>query len=322
LLAAPNYLWSFNLDGQVKPRSLQKGNAVVASQDGVHIFATTSDGSLHIINRNNVSPPITTLFEPSTVGNGSNSCHSGISVVNDGTENTYLVYAVVGASESRVFAVDMIGILKWEVSVEGKIIGTPLVSDKAIYISRNTEDSGFISILLLTDGAPELTASLEPTKGKAPLGPLTLSSTDGMDMVAVAESWEDGYGTTGNIYTIIESDNYETLGGKGEDSYNILHVSSWPYSAVTRPVVMNSALWLAGAASNIAGWREKDISKVLAGKKEDVWPKWEAQLSVSQVDEDQRKLRKLKDASLSKAIFHSQTPPIASSLFDNSCCFV
>eukprot|EP00980_Cylindrotheca_fusiformis_P030412 scaffold24788_cov117-Cylindrotheca_fusiformis.AAC.4 len=289
LLERPEFLWRIKLDDS-KTRTLQKGNAVVASQDGEHIFATTADGSLHIINNKNVEPPIITVFEPPAIDGAALECSSGVVIVNDGVDNSYLVYAVTHGNNSTIFAVDFNGSLKWQVVVEGQIVGTPVVSERAVYFSRNTDvDKGFLSVLLLTNDQPELAASLSPTEGSAPLGPPSLSIVDGEDAVTVAESWDQGYGDQGNVYIILPSNDYDRREGRGNESYEMLHVSSWPYSSVTKPIMMGSSLWLAAAGSNIGGWDEREISRVIEGRRDDVDPSWERQLDVSEVDEEQRK---------------------------------
>jgi hypothetical protein len=325
LLASPGFLWKFNLDDS-KPRTLQKGNAVVASQDGDHIFATASDGSLHIINRKNIDPPITTVFEPPAIDGTVSECYSGVSVVNDGTETSYLVYAVINGNDSAVFAVNLDGSLKWQIAVEGKIVGTPVVSESAVYITHNVDDAtGYLSVLLLTDNQPELTASLAPAQGNAPLGPPTLSLETGEDVVAVAESWDAGYGMQGNVYIVVPSSQYDNLDGKGNESYDMFHASSWPFSAVTRPVMAGSSLWLGAGASNIGGWQEKDISKVLEGKKEDIDPRWEMQLDPSESDANQRKSFERKNFTGSVMLelthFLYLCARVIFSLVDDSCNF-
>lgn len=288
-LANPTFLWKLNLDDS-QTRSLQKGNAVVASQDGEHIFATAADGSLHIINSKNAAQPITTVFEPPKVDGTISECSSGVAVVNDGAVNSYLVYAVINGLDSTVFGVNLDGTLKWQVDVEGEIVGTPVVSANAVYITRNVDAAdGYLSVLLLTDDKAELTASLTPTEGNAPLGPPTLSFENGEDAVAVAESWEDGYGSQGNVYIVVPSNQYDNLDGKGNESYEMFHATSWPFSAVTKPIMAGSSLWLGATASSIGGWQAKDIGKVLEGRKENIDPQWELQLDPSELNENQRK---------------------------------
>ena len=286
LLGEPKVLFTFNLDAET-PRTLSKGNAVVASQDSIHIFATASDGSLHIINRNNVSPPITTVFEPAEVAGTDTKCNSGMIVLNDDGE--YVLYAVVNGNDSRLFAVDVTGDLIWKVDVEGKIVGTPVVYEDKIYVSRKVDDeTGYLSVFFMNgkSSPPELAASLTPADGSAPLGPPALSETG---VVAVAESWDDGYREEGSIHLLLPSKRYDELGGQGNEAYQMILASSWPFSAVTKPVIAGGAIWLGATGANLAGWQQKDITNVLAGKKQNINPKWTVQLPTSQSDASQRK---------------------------------
>ncbi|CAJ1950732.1 unnamed protein product [Cylindrotheca closterium] len=221
-------------------------------------------------------------------------CSSKPVLVLDGTSNAYVVYSVVNGNKSTVFAVTFDGNLKWQVIVDGQIMGTPAVSNKAIYISHNVDSTtGYLSVLLFNSennndmDVPVLTATLAPTQGNAPLGPLSLDPESGQDVVAVAEWWDQGYGSKGNLYFLVFSEDYNQFGGRGNESYTMQHVSSWPFSASARPLVVDSSVWLGASGANIGGWQQKDISKVLTGERENVNPKWVLQLDTKTSDSGQ-----------------------------------
>ncbi|CAJ1968653.1 unnamed protein product [Cylindrotheca closterium] len=293
----PRFLWSLNLDDTNQSHSLKKGNGVVASQDGVHIVATTSNGSLHIVRRSNLCLLETTIFRPPIATGSIFQCSSKPVLVHDGTSNAYVVYSVVKGNESAVFGVNFDGSLKWQVIVDGQIIGTPAVSNKAIYISHNVDSTtGYLSVLLFDSeqnddraGVPVLTATLAPTQGNAPLGPPSLDLESGHDIVAVAEWWDQGYGSKGNLYLLVYSEEYNRFSGRGNESYTMQHISSWPFSASARPLVVDSSIWLGASGANIGGWQQKDISKVLTGERENVNPKWDLQLDTKTSDAGQRR---------------------------------
>lgn len=281
-LAEPILKYSFNLG-----RSIGKGNAVIASDDEVHVFVTATDGSLHIIDNSNVSPPITTIFEPAAVEGTETECQSGMVVLDE--DGQYLIYAVINGDNSRLLAVDITGDLLWEVSVEGKAVGTPVVSGNFIYVSANTDDeTGYLNVFLFNGktAAPDFAASMEPSNGAAPLGPPTVSQEG---VVAVAESWEGGYAEEGAVYFLMPSKKFDKLGGLGEAAYEMFLATTWPVSSVTKPIVANDELWLGGTAGNFAGWQQNDIANVLLGKKEDIDPSWSVEFTPSASDAMKRK---------------------------------
>jgi len=295
LLPQPRFLWSINLDDTNKSHSLKKGNGVVASQDGDHIFATASNGSLHIVSRSNLSPLETIIFRPPTA-TGTSECSSKPVLVFDGTSNAYAIYSVVNGNESTIFGVSFDGKLKWQVMVDGQIMGTPAVSSNAIYVSHNVDaTTGYLSVLLFdsenqndhTD-APVLTATLAPTEGNAPLGPPSLDLENTLqDVVAVAESWDQGYASQGNLYLLVFSEEYDQFNGRGNESYRMQHVSSWPFSASARPLVVSSSVWLGASGALIGGWQQKDVFKLLTGQRENINPKWTLQFDTKTGDAGQ-----------------------------------
>jgi hypothetical protein len=337
LLSEPNLRWKFTLEGASKGlfgRNLRKGNAVVADpKDGSTLFVTADDGSLHIVKGDGGETQLTsTVFEPIAVSGRYTECRSGVTIVEEQNENeddttttTYLVYAVVdipvatnvryddngdiqgddvASVSSRVMAVNRDGSLRWSVNVDGIVVGTPVASATAIYLSHNVQGKGYLSVILTTTGdAPELAASLAPEDRDGPFGPpsaVVLSSQNAgagannnnqnaNDVVAVAESWGDGYTEDGSIYVLVPSAEFEDWGGRGNESYELRLVSDWPFSAVTRPLLSGTSLYMGATGSQIAGWAgNRDISGVLEGKDTNADPRWSVQLEPSERNASQR----------------------------------
>ena len=175
LMQTPTLQWSLQLEGS---RSLGRGNTVQVWRD--HIFVTSSDASLHILDKTIGS--IKAIFEgPSSPA----SCQSGVAIVNEeeaateappaaennngpneaqATEapsmmpsvpstkkmNPYVVYAVIipstdtTSTRSQVVAVNIDNATEqWSVDVPGTIVGTPVVgkSGRFIYVSHREESA-------------------------------------------------------------------------------------------------------------------------------------------------------------------------------------
>jgi hypothetical protein len=339
LLSEPNLRWKFTLEGASKGlfgRNLRKGNAVVADpKDGSTLFVTADDGSFHIVKGGdgNETQPTSTVFEPESIAGRYTECRSGVTIVEEQknttgeTTTTYLVYAVVDTPvasnvryddngdiqgdvaivSSRVMAVNLDGSLRWSVNVAGIVVGTPVASGTAIYLSHNVEGKGYLSVILTTtEDAPELTASLAPEDRDGPFGPpsaVVLSSQNAAaandnnnqnakDVVAVAESWGDGYTEDGSIYILVPSAEFEDWGGRGNESYELRLVSDWPFSAVARPLLSGTSLYMGGTGSQIAGWAgNRDISGVLEGRDTNADPRWSVQLEPSERNASQREFK-------------------------------
>lgn len=308
-------------------RSLRQGNAVVASRGGDKLFVTADDASLHILNIAGAEPITAALFQPELVANTFTECRSGVVVVerttSSGTVVPYLIYAVLDipsssvgsdgaqavqsdnseSTNSRVIAVNMDGTLRWSVAVEGTIVGTPVVGSngRLIYVSHNdSNNKGFLSVILSTEQGTvaELTASLSPEGRDAPFGPPALQQTPGQeestngDLVAVAESWDDGFMQLGGLYMLLPSADFEDTGGRGPTSYQLAVISQsvWSLSAVMAPLFVDSSLWIGGTSAVIAGWtNNRDLANVLDRSEEDVNPEWLFALTRNPENMSQRK---------------------------------
>jgi hypothetical protein len=160
---------------------------------------------------------------------------------------------------SRVVAVDLTGKFLWDVSLPGFVAGTPVVStdQEKIYASHNYdtgsgEIQGYISII---SKSGQLLGTVFDSR-VAPFGPPAIQSISGShDMIIVAESLDDGYGLgQGQIRLLVPSDQYDTLNGQGNASYQWQLFSDWHLPAVARPLVKDSLIWMAGQGAKLAGW--------------------------------------------------------------------
>lgn len=341
LLDTPNLQWSFSLEGSddngsaLGGRSLRRGNAIIPWRGGDKLFVTADDGSLHILDTSGETPTTSSVFEPTPVARTFTECRSGVVVIGDEVNHkaadapsAYLVYAVIDTPwassttefngpdvvgnnnsdriTSRVIAVNLDGTLRWSVSMDGTIVGTPVVGsdDRFVYISR-TESSGkgFLSVILIdADGEKaELTASLAPVDRDAPFGPPALQrridqgnanpSIDG-DQVVVAENWDGGYTEQGSIYTMVRSPEFEDTGGRSEVSFQLLLInrSSWTFSSVMAPLLVGNSLFIGGTSATVAGWTaNRDLTSILQDNEEDIDPLWLSQLDNNRFNSSQRK---------------------------------
>lgn len=297
LLEEPSQKWVYTLEGA----ALKKGNAVVANKDGNRLFVTADDGSLHILHTDD-SPLTSQVFVPESLSGRSTECRSGVAFVEEedeeGNESSYLVYAVVDTPSSgnstqvssRVIAVNLDGGLRWSLSVDGIVAGTPVPGEMAaiIYISRNVDNKGYLSVILVSSSIPELTASFE-SEDDAPLSPPGVGEGIDGDVVVVAESWDDGFSEDGGIYFLTASKDFEKDGGRGIDSYEFKLVNDWPFSAVAPPLVQESSFWVGGTGAHLSGWAANDVEKVLEGKKDEAKTKWTFESTPSDEDSLQRK---------------------------------
>ena len=320
LLPEPNVRWTHMLGtGTSIGRGLRKGNAVVAHKDGQMVFATADDGSLHILRTELVDGSISLdnsiVFEPPVVEGKYTTCRSGVVLVDEDEEAAkpeYLVYAVIdnieevdsGTSSSRLLAVNLDGSLRWSLDVDGVIQGTPIVghNGQAVYVAHNavtaTLPKGKLSVVLINDDAPTITSSKSSWNPAAPFGPPSHAigfdnSLGGEhDIIAIAESWGEGFLQQGSIHLLVPSSLFADAGGVGEDSYELRLASAYSLSAVARPALSadGSSLWIAAQASNIAGWTgNRDLSQVLSGRRENINPGWNTRVQPGTGDVSQRK---------------------------------
>ena len=186
-------------------------------------------------------------------------------------------------------------------------------------------NKGHLSVIRPTSPtSAELTASLTPpvpgneggpaqgnTLGFAPLGPPTVTSmmtvlgdsgnnngngqqppipSPQEDIVVVAESWGDGYTSRGRLYVVLPSDEFEEMGGRGDESYELkLLSSSWERSSVVAPLLQGPRMFLVGTGARIAGWPDDELIQILTNEDNDVGQGWATQLDQNSRNASQRK---------------------------------
>ncbi|CAB9516156.1 expressed unknown protein [Seminavis robusta] len=289
-LEQPTVRWTFRVpgSGSLSGRGFRSGNQVVASPDGKTLFATADDGTLHLIDTEDLRN--SQVFDPETIAGTFTECRSGVTLKYDANnkELAYVVYSVIdvpvqvgvlydglssdssrSSTLSRLLAVNLDGTLRWSVPLNGAVVGNAVVggtqNDK-LFVAHNVPNfigasptRGKVSVVLLKGSRPTVTASVSPLNRHGPFGPpsaATVTTTTGttMEVVVVAEAWEKGYSSdTGSVFLLKPSALYREFDGQGNDAYQLDLISDWAVGSVTKPVVKsfddNSALEVfAGAA--------------------------------------------------------------------------
>lgn len=320
-LAAPIRSWTKSLpgSGNIGGRGLRKNNAVQLSDDGSFLFITADDGSLHGL-RASDGEELFGPFQPEAVSGAYTECRSGVSIVSN---KEYVVYAVtdtpitasvpfdsrtqmgdVGSLtevKSRVFAVNFDGSLRWSVSLEGYVSGTPVIGadgDK-VYIAHNIPSTGpspyrgKITVISDNGGDWLLATELTPSEG-APFGPLAIQSKDfggaDQDFVFWSESWGDGYVQDGTLWALVPSESYADLFGIGDDAYQVRTVSRWQTPSITPPIVNADVtkVWVAGNAGILAGWVDTfTVEDIVLEGGSPLATSWQNQLRRSERNETQ-----------------------------------
>lgn len=202
---------------------------------------------------------------------------------------------------SRVIAVDMEGALLWSVEVSGKIEGSPVVGKKGIYVTHNDNGSGQLSILKMQDGGTATIAATvdpvsEPGNG-IPLGPPALqkaangAEVSDDDLVIVAENWDAGFSQTRGGMHMLSWATSDAVDDRGEEqeallsrpnTYQLVKISSWSYSASSPPLVYGNSIFLGAAGGTVGGFtgdRRSDLSGITTGRQAELFPRWDFQVS-------------------------------------------
>ena len=195
---------------------------------------------------------------------------------------------------SRIIAINPEGSLRWTLTLDGVVAGTPAIGNDGIYVSHNipnTVENGEVfysgKLTVLRDNGqsatPTIVAEVAPQDRFGPFGPLSVqtvtSGDSSRDAVFVAENWNstsnDGY-----VYY---------LDALGKD-YELKVLSEWGVSSVTRPAVSldGTMLWMGGASSTVAGWvGDSSVETIVAtGARQ---PNWEVSLVQSDSSAARRK---------------------------------
>ena len=311
-LPSPNVRWTYELPGAT-PRRLGPGNNVVASSDGSRVFSTTSDGSLHILYTSalfasKVFEPETELGDVLTCRSGVTL------VENEAGNVEYAVYAVLDevtvadifaeasdapltSPSSRLLAVNVDATLRWSLRLPGTVVGNPILGGdgNTFYIVHNiastleltetlAEDVGRVSVVVLEPEGPIITATLPETPDNAPFAPASGRTIPGQgpggsptDVVVFGENRENGLSEDGALFMFVPSAEFNRLGGRGNAAYDLRVASAFPRSAVARPAISQSGaeVFLAQQESTITGWNDnRELSGVIAGTEEDLFPAW------------------------------------------------
>jgi hypothetical protein len=280
LLDAPASRWTHSL-----PAGLTRGNAIV-SYSANHLLVTTKVGSLHVLDASTGSVVMT--YDP-TESTPLQST-SGVAVYDDDDDTSMAVYSVTDGTSSLVIAIRLTdGSVGWEVSVPGIAVGTPLVGTSAVYVVHNTVN-GLGQISVIPFSSPQQVAASFPDDNDkknevGPFGPGVLQTIDGRDVVVVAESLNDGFSESGNLFMLVQEDSPAAA-----LQYKLRLASAYPRSAVARPAMTeNLEVFLGQQGSVMSAWVGKnDVSGVLSGA-EDVTPRWEKYLEEDREDDNARK---------------------------------
>jgi hypothetical protein len=305
-LEEPFVKWTYQIpgSGSIGSRGFRKGNAIVISRDESRLFATADDGSLHIINPDNGPEGEALVYQPESVAGAYTECRSGVAL-SESTGTIFAVYAVVDTPNSfgvpydgleaadaskvvtsRVLAVNSSGSLRWSVSLNGYVSGTPVVGANGVtvYVSHNvpTENGdyrGKLTVISDNDGDP-LIGDGSPSSDQGTYGPLAIQTDAlGRDQVLWAESRGDGYESgSGRVYSLSQAEP-----GSGEFSFTTF--SSWDVPSVTRPTISRdlSGVWFGGFRSTLAGWTGS------VGTDTELDPVWQDSLPPSERNASQRK---------------------------------
>jgi hypothetical protein len=241
-LDSPSQEWSY----QAPTGTFGKDNAVVATDSLV--YATTSDGSLHIVRPDALNNSI--VVKAPVKEGFTTVCRSGVSV-----GPSFAVYAVLfDNTTTRIVAVKPNGALLWTVNLPGSASGTPQLGlGGAVYVTHNIllPDGSVEGRIVVLDDAGTLLGNFT-SGGMEPFGPVTVQrGDDGLDYAFWGEQSQNGYATpaTGNIYALVPSSND---GGP----FQLTVVGQWRYSLVTPPTVAAglNGLWVGGTRSTVSGW--------------------------------------------------------------------
>mmetsp|Transcript_26546 Transcript_26546/g.53897 ORF Transcript_26546/g.53897 Transcript_26546/m.53897 type:complete len:332 (+) Transcript_26546:2401-3396(+) len=288
-LLEPSIRWSRRLNGcgTLSDASPRKGNGVVASQSGQHVWITDDEGTLHILDATN-STSDEILFKPPAVETKRIESRSSVTLSQNETGVDYAVYAVVDVStsddptddsmtSSRIIAVygggGLLGELKWNATVKGIVTGTPQIGSggntTTIYVTHNVNNRGYLSVFSNEGNKTTLISSDKP------FGPVTVFTFGGKDELYWGESGDSGYSDSGRVYQIAPS------AWLTNSSTNDITTSTIVPPVIWRGERKRSRIWLGGKSSTIHGWTDgRPLSDV---------PTWSKQLGKSLRNESFRK---------------------------------
>ena len=269
VLDAPLRRWMLSLD-----QPMRRGNGLLAVAPD-RLVATTATGQLHVIDTQTGS-----ILDTLDDADSELECTSSAVALDDDV----VVYSVFSpaAQESQVVAYNWrLSVVEWQVTIPGEAVGTPLVGENAVYVVHTVSFRGRVSVLV--DGT---IAAFFPSVDRIdPLGPGTVRTVRGRDVVVVAENRRNGFSSQGNLYMLVQDED-----GALEFEWEL--ASSFPRSAVAAPAVSAdaTAVFLGQQGSLVTGWvGRNDLSDVLRGTANDINPRWGRGLTPNDSSEDARK---------------------------------
>ena len=269
--------------GTLSDASPRKGNGVVLSHNGKHVWVTDDEGTLHILDADNSTSDHIT-FKPPVVDDRSIESRSSVELLQNETTVEFAVYAVLDVARdeptgamitSRIIAVygddDLLGKMKWNASIQGVVTGTPRIgtggNTTTIYVTHNVNGRGYLSVFSREGNR---TAWIS---GENPFGPVTVLCIDEEDEVYWGESGGEGYSNSGRIYHFAASTGLYSVGNET--------VSSTVVSPVVWRERKRHRMWLGGRSSTVHGW--------INGQPLSEAPTWSKQLEKSLRNESFRK---------------------------------
>jgi len=292
LLRAPVLRWEVQL-----PSPMRRGNAVVYV-GSERLAATTSDGSLHVLNATDGSFLFTFSLQDEEVL----TCETGVSLWKD----RYAVYAVYRpiSDTSTVIAVDMdTGSERWLALLAGRVAGTPMAGSNAIFVPHNIQErEGRVSVITSNDEEnARIYKSFPEDRVIRVVGPGAVHTVDGRDVFVFAQSRNGGYSPSGFLYMLYQ----EINAGVAEEEdiinatnrttapfrYTMKTVSSGLRSSVSRPALSaNLDVALTQQGSTLSAWAgSRDLSTLFYGDDDTMLPRWEKLLDTSNTNGDARK---------------------------------
>ncbi len=303
---------------QLPNLTFQRGNALIDYLGSV--VATTAEGSL--VRFDPSDNTITYTFTPEITAGQEISSSSGISLL----RGDLAIYSVIDAARddaettSRVLCVNLEdGTLVWSVSVNGRAIGTPQVSEEYVYVVHNTIVGGITIFRLDGEGEPVAVGSF--ITDDTTLGPPSLVTVDNQDALAVASNRDNGLSEEGGLYVLIEQvqeggggreeggGGPEREEGNTEDQsapFRFINISTFLRSSVTAPLLSeNMALIVTEQGASLTGFvGENDLSDVLSAdfQVENKAPRWQRFVDENPDNADARKCLRIAVFCMSGAV--------------------
>lgn len=253
--AIPEIVWEYKIlgGGKIDGPGVRKGNGVVLSEDEKTVWTTSVDGSVRIL-----SNDTTYFFQPQQIENRKMECRSSIALSHDEDGSVrFGVYAVMDIPDdetkitSRIILITSEGKRRWEVIVDGIVIGTPIISGDVVFTTHNACSQGDqqyihgkFSVVDVKYGVtyevpPQGAGGFGVVEKIAPFGPVAV---DNSSNAYWAETWNFGASSFGMTYKF--------------DGENITGLTRTSWSTKGAPVVSKdgSSMWFGGSGSSMHGW--------------------------------------------------------------------